>query len=345
MLSTPMVSNIWDKSFSVIPICLAANTSVFMFYPIKCTKLGINSLKIGTFDGLSTKVVNHKLTKNSNVYFCTLRTFKAIFDFYLDASVHVALAVASLLGVTLFLLEIDWNVSLVGFVFFSTIVCYNFVKYGVEAYKYLVVSNLYHQIIQIFSFISFGFALFFLWHLEKEIWMIVALLGLLSTLYAVPLLPHNHNLRSLGGFKIYIVAVVWVGFTVLLPVFEAKIPFGWDIWTLCLQRFILVLVLILPFEIRDLQWDDKSLKTLPQILGIKKTQRLGILLTIVFFLLTFLKDGVDLMEIVMRSLLSIFLVLILLSSKKMQGRYFASFWVEAVPVLWLFLFWLEEVIF
>ena len=218
-----------------------------------------------------------------------MKTLKSIFDFYLDASIHVALAVLSLAGVTFHLLGISSDIDLLGFIFFGVIVCYNFIKYGVEAYKYLIVSNAYHKIIQIFSFASFGFALYFLLQLDAKIWWATVILGLLSALYAVPFLPSAKNLRSLGGLKIYIVAFVWAGFTVLLPVLDVQMPIGWDFWVLFLQRVLLVLVLIIPFEIRDMQWDDKDLRTLPQVLGVRRTQNLGIVLAVVFFSPNFFK--------------------------------------------------------
>ena len=135
-----------------------------------------------------------------------MRTLKALFDFYLDASIHVAIAVISLTGVTFYLLDSSLDLHLLGFIFCSVIVCYNFIKYGVEAYKYLIVSNAYHRIIQIFSFVCFVFALYFLFHLDSNIWWATAVLGVLSALYAVPLLPRAKNLRNLAGLKIYIVA-------------------------------------------------------------------------------------------------------------------------------------------
>ena len=140
-----------------------------------------------------------------------MRTLKAIFDFYLDASIHVAVAVISMAGVTFHLLGSSSDIDLLGFIFFSVIVCYNFIKYGVEAYKYLIVSNAYHKIIQIFSFVSFAFAIYFLLRLDEEIWVATLVLGVLSALYAVPLLPRAKNLRNLAGLKIYIVAFVWAG--------------------------------------------------------------------------------------------------------------------------------------
>lgn len=271
-----------------------------------------------------------------------MRTLKAIFDFYLDASIHVAIAVISMAGVTFHLLGSSSDINLMGFIFFSVIVCYNFIKYGVEAYKYLIVSNAYHKIIQLFSFVSFGFAVYFLLQLNRDIWIATAVLGMLSALYALPLLPSAKNLRNLAGLKIYIVAFVWAGFSVLLPVLDAKMTLDWDFAVTFIQRMLLVLVLILPFEIRDLQWDDKSLRTLPQVLGIKNTTRLGLGIVLIFFLMTFLKDEVHQNEILLRLILSAVLILVLISKKRMQSKYFVMFWVEAIPIFWFFLFWWVE---
>lgn len=271
-----------------------------------------------------------------------MRTLKAIFDFYLDASIHVAIAVISMAGVTFHLLGSSSDINLMGFIFFSVIVCYNFIKYGVEAYKYLIVSNAYHKVIQMFSFVCFVFAIYFLLQLNRDIWIATAILGVLSALYAVPLLPSANNLRNLAGLKIYIVAFVWAGFSVLLPVLDAGIELHWDFAVTFIQRMLLVLVLILPFEIRDLQWDDKSLRTLPQVLGIKNTTRLGIGLTLIFFLMTFLKDSIHQNEIILRLILSVALIFVLASKRRMQSKYFVMFWVEAIPIFWFCLFWWTE---
>ncbi|MBR9854547.1 MAG: hypothetical protein GYB37_08210 [Algicola sp.] len=271
-----------------------------------------------------------------------MRTLKAIFDFYLNASIHVAVSVISMAGVTFHLLGSSSDIYLLGFIFFSVIVCYNFIKYGVEAYKYIIVSNAYHKLIQVFSFISFGFAIFFLVQLDEKIWVATMALAALSALYAVPLLPRAKNLRNLAGLKVYIVAFVWAGFTVLLPVLDANMPLNWDFAVTFIQRMILILVLILPFEIRDLQWDHKSLRTIPQILGVQNTKRLGVILSVIYFLLTFLKDELGNQEIVLRLILVMVLVLVLLFGKKMQSKYFVIFWVEAIPIFWFGIFWLTD---
>ncbi|MEO9512013.1 MAG: hypothetical protein ABJN84_15525 [Flavobacteriaceae bacterium] len=295
-------------------------------------------MKIGNFADSKTKVVNHKLTFVIKIYSCMMQWLRNIFDFYLDASVHVALSVGCLMGITAFLLDITVSFSLLGFTFFSTIVCYNFVKYGVEAKKYLIVSNIYHKYIQFFSFLCFIGALYFLFALHYKIWIAILFLSLISTLYAIPFLPHAKNLRSLGGFKIYVVALVWAGFTIVLPVLDADIPMSWDTNVLFLQRFVLVVILLLPFEIRDLQWDDVQLKTLPQVLGIRKTKTLGVILTSIFFALTFFKDTISQVELVMRLILGIVFWFLLLSKNNFQAKYLASFWVEGIPICWYGLF-------
>ncbi|WP_422861619.1 hypothetical protein [Flagellimonas sp. W118] len=269
-----------------------------------------------------------------------MKLLKTLFDFYLNASVHVAFAVVSLILSTIVLLGISPNSSLLGFTFFGTIVCYNFVKYGVEAEKYLIVSNTYHRSIQVFSFVCFVPALYFLFQLDQEIWMVLLILSLISALYAIPFLPNAKNLRSLGGFKIYIVALVWVGFTVFLPILDQQAALTWDIWVLFCQRFVLVIVLLLPFEIRDLKWDSKALKTLPQVIGIERTKRLGIFLTILWFLFTFLKDELYQTEIWSRFVVSLILLVVFFYGKNMQKNYLVSFWVEGIPIIWCGILWL-----
>ncbi len=255
---------------------------------------------------------------------------------------HVSLSVVALTMVTAYFFQLPDNVSLLGFAFFGTIVCYNFVKYGVEAEKYLIVYNSYHKTIQLFSFLCFLPAVYFFLQLGNRTRLAILVLGLLSVLYAVPFLPKNKNLRSLGGFKIYIVAAVWAGFTVILPLLEQEVSLSWDVFLLLAQRFILVLALILPFEIRDLRWDDTRLRTIPQVLGIEKTKRFGMVLVAFFFFLTFLKDELTAIEIGTRFVVSIILLVVFVLGKNMRQKYLASFWVEGVPMFWFGILWCLE---
>ncbi|MDT0607897.1 hypothetical protein [Croceitalea rosinachiae] len=264
-----------------------------------------------------------------------MKLFKHIFNFYLDASIHVGLAVVSFYFISVKTLETSTNTALIGFLFFGTIVCYNFIKYGVEAKKYLIISNPYHRLIQAFSFLSFFGAMYFLIYLKTELWIVIVCLVLVSALYAIPFLPRAKNLRSLCGMKTYLVALVWMGCTVLLPVKDEGLPLTWDIVVLMIQRVLVVLILLMPFEIRDLRYDDFNLKTLPQRIGVKKTKSVTYFLIIIYVGLVFLKDGLSNMIVIGELAIGVLLFYAIKLTREKQPRYFASFWVELLPIMFL----------
>ncbi len=265
-----------------------------------------------------------------------MKLLKWLFNFYLDASIHVALAVISLMKVFTYSLNITVDDHLVNAVFFGTITCYNFVKYGVEAKKYLVVIVHYHRKIQILSFIAGAVAAYHVYFLPPAIWMTIGVLMLLTGVYALPILAKPKNLRSLSGVKMIIVAAVWTGTVLILPSISSKMEVGiWDLTINCLQCFLIVFVLLIPFEIRDLANDAVELQTMPQRYGVKRTKQIGILLSILFFGITFFLDSIYNQAILWRGIAFILLTFSVYKAQITQGKYYASFWVEAIPiVLW-----------
>lgn len=264
-----------------------------------------------------------------------MKLLKQAYDFYLDASIHVALSVFSLIYATSLLLPVPFDKNLALFVFFGTIACYNFVKYGVEAKKYVLVANQYHKNIQIASFIALIAAAYFAIKITLNVWIGIVVLAVLTGLYALPVLPQAKNFRSLGGLKIFIVALVWAGATVILPVLSTKNIISWDVWIETIQRFLLVLVLLLPFEIRDLKYDEPALRTLPQRYGITTSKAMGLLWAITFFICTYLKDNLTILDILAKAILLFGFGLMLYITQRNQDKYFSSFWVEAIPIFWM----------
>lgn len=255
------------------------------------------------------------------------------FNFYLDASIHVALAIFSLTQITCIILQIPAYDHLIWFLFFGSISCYNFIKYGVEAEKYILVANRYHKSIQFFSLITLLIALYHAHFMNISTYVGIAILVFLTGLYALPLLPKAKNLRSWGGLKIFIVAIVWAGATVILPVLSVQTEISWDVSIETAQRFLLVLILLLPFEIRDLAYDKAELKTLPQRFGVENTKKIGLVLIVLFFLLSFLKDNLSNQEILTKIIFTFLLLVFVGLTKRKQDSYFASFWVESIPII------------
>ncbi len=263
-----------------------------------------------------------------------MQVLRRLFEFYLDASIHVAFAILALVHVTCINLNISVDIHLCWFLFFGSIACYNFVKYGVEAEKYILVTDLHQKHIQWASFAAIGLALYHAYFLSLQVYITIAGLAALTGLYAIPVLPHTKNLRSLGGLKIFVVAVVWAGSTVFLPVIAAGESISWDVRVETLQRFLLVLILLVPFEIRDLAYDSPELRTLPQRFGITKTKIIGACAIVPFFLMTLMKDTVGRTELIANSILCLILGILIWTTKRRQPRFFVSFLIEAVPIFW-----------
>ncbi len=215
-------------------------------------------------------------------------------------------------------------------------------KYGVEAEKYILVANRYHKNIQFFSFVALAIALYHAHFLNIKTWIGIGILLSLTGLYALPILPHRKKLRNLGLLKIVLVALVWAGTTVLLPIISFGKEVLWDTEIETLQRFILVLILLIPFEIRDLKYDGPELKTLPQRYGVAHTKILGAIATVVFFFLTFLKDDIIKVEVISKGILALILGSLMFITKKKQSKYYASFWIEAIPIFWWGMVWILD---
>ena len=272
-----------------------------------------------------------------------MRLLKQIFDFYINASIHVALAVYAMSFITLYQLNIFYDESILYFIFFASITGYNFVKYfGLAKFHYRSLAN-WLRVIQLFSLICFGFMIYYVLQLERNTLIIVTILALITLLYAIPLLPKNvfldnkYNLRSVSGLKVYIIAFVWAFATIVLPVVNNDYPINFDVFVMLLQRYIFVVVLILPFDIRDLHYDSLKLSTIPQRIGIKNTKILGISLLLFFLLLEFLKDDLELNQLLTTLIITIVTGLFIGFSNMDRGRFYSAFWVEALPIFWLIL--------
>ncbi|MEO1010603.1 MAG: hypothetical protein AAFX53_04805 [Bacteroidota bacterium] len=264
-----------------------------------------------------------------------------LFDFYLDSNIHVALSVVALLWITSFYLDIPMNAKLNCFVFFATVSAYFFIRYVSTRFKYYLPLQHNHRCLLIFAVICSGAGLWCSLSLywSPSLFLVLALLFLFTAAYVLPVLPSNGNLRDFGLLKIILVALVWAGVTVILPIINAQLDFSWDMGIEVLQRFILIVVLMLPFEVRDMKYDPPGLKTFPRRFGLGKTRMFGLGFVAFFFFLTFFKDTPGEYEPMTKGILSVFLTFLLCTMKRGQGKYFATFWVEAVPIFWGTFLW------
>ncbi|WP_291870829.1 hypothetical protein [Maribacter sp.] len=198
-----------------------------------------------------------------------------------------------------------------------------------------MVAKAYHKKIQLVSLFSLVGSLYCSFFLSKEAILCCFLLIVFTGVYAIPVLPKARNFRDLGGLKIILVALVWSGITVIIPFLNLKQSLTWDVYMEALQRFIIVLILLIPFEIRDLKHDPPELNTLPQRYGVTKSKIFGAYAVVLFFLMTYLKDVVTTLDLVSKGILFLTLGVLMYGTKRNQSKYFSSFWVESIPIFWL----------
>ncbi len=250
----------------------------------------------------------------------------------------MALAVFSCAWITLLELDLTYDSVVLYFIFFASITGYNFVKFfSVAKFYHRRLAN-WLKSIQVLSFFSFLLMCFYAVQLQIKTIFIVGGFAVLTFLYATPFLQKKtQSLRSVEGLKVYIIALVWTGVTVFLPVIDEGFKINNDVILIAIQRFAYVLVLMLPFEIRDLKYDTLNLETIPQKIGVKKTKNLGVLLLVFILVLELFKHEVDYSRMLILSFMTVLTGMFVLKAKTEQGKYYCSFWVEGLPVLWLIL--------
>ena len=270
-----------------------------------------------------------------------MRLIKQLFDFYLYSSIHVALAVYALSWVTLLHFNVSNDNNVLFFIFFATITGYNFVKYfGIAKFHHRSLTSAL-KVIQVFSFICFLLLCYYALQLQLKTLLTIIVFGIITFLYAIPFLPKKfyldsqQNLRDVSGLKVYVIALVWTGVTVFLPIINDNINLNSDVFITAFQRFIFVIVLMLPFEIRDLKFDSLKLATIPQKIGVRNTKIMGSVLLLVMFFCEFFKYELSKERILKTLSIIVITFCFLFFANKKRNRYYSSFWVESIPIIWL----------
>jgi len=249
----------------------------------------------------------------------------------------VALSVVALSLLSYLEYGLNPDSLLLMFIFFGSITGYNFVKYAglAKLHHRSLARNL--RFIQVFSFLVFLGLVYMAFLQSVKILMISALMGFFTLLYAAPVLTQKRNLRDLAGMKIFIIALVWAGVSVILPLLDHLEVSLLDKILMFLQRALFIIVITLPFEIRDLEFDSEHLSTIPQKIGIKKTRFLGWSMLFLILVLEILKEEFQMVNFIALVGVGLLSAYGLKLANRKQPEYFAAFWVEALPIVWVIL--------
>jgi hypothetical protein len=275
-----------------------------------------------------------------------MKGLKSIVRFYINSSVHVGLSCFALVQITQMVFHISQQNAVAYFAFWGTVVGYNFVKYEELARVKRLQMRKQLRWIALFTFGSFIMMGYYFFLLERITQIIAVVFLGLTLLYTLPFFPNRKNARNWAGVKIYIVSFCWVGATVFLPLFNASVALTVNIGILSIQRFILIFVLILIFEIIDLRLDNPNLRTVPQQIGVKRTKILGYFLLVVLCGLELINGNINNniniqflplllpLKLIFDIAIAIVITLFLALANEQRSKYYTSFWAESIPIVW-----------
>lgn len=259
---------------------------------------------------------------------------KRIFDFYIFSNIHVALATFCLVKITLVSIGISEN-NTAWFVFFSTLLSYNIIRFlrleTIKSWYYIWISK-NKKALYFLSLLSFFWLIYFSFQLRLKAILVLIPFTMATTFYVFPI--KKLSLRNVAGLKLFLIAFSWAGITVIFPLIQNYMTLQNSDWITFFQRFLFVIVITIPFDIRDVDYDSDTLKTLPQQFGISKTKIIGLLLLCIFFILEFFKTETS---YITNTIIAILSAISLVKSTKKQSKYYSAFFVEALPIVWYLL--------
>ena len=179
-----------------------------------------------------------------------------------------------------------------------------------------------------------------IWFLNPIVWLLTLPLAFVAFAYTVPIVRINASvirIREIGLWKIFLIAAVWTGMTVILPAMEHKglaqisDPLTWH---LALERTLFIFAITIPFDVRDLVNDQKKdIRTIPSAMGWKRSVVLTELIMILFISLVVFRLGVHHPFFLGYAISTVISMIIVALSNPNRNDMYCSFWVEGTMVL------------
>jgi hypothetical protein len=278
-----------------------------------------------------------------------MRLLKSVLDFYIRSSLHVAVCFVALAIVYLESYNLSTYFGYYVFLFCSALAGYNLIKYGLIWLKQPMKSNIS---LKFLTALSSAIALYLTIYFSKFAWLLLIIICIINLLYVLPIW-RGKGLRYSPFFKLFSVAIVWSVLVVGIPQFLYIDTFSnfsnieeyrmllepnkyLDQHTL--KIFTLVIALCIPFEIRDLKYDEEDLHTLPQVLGVKISKIIGVVLCAFYLMIIGYGNSRGLPIYSHEIIMIVITAVAIWFSDQFKSDYYASFFVEAIPLLWLGLY-------
>ena len=256
----------------------------------------------------------------------------------------IALSVASYTFLAASWLEKELSLYHLLLVFCSTLVMYNFQRLFklFKGIKHPRIAWMEKNLFLVYGFISLGimfcgvsaFQVFNFTRANYIDFLVLALVGTISVLYAIPFIKRKISLRDIPFLKIHLIAISWSLVSSVFVLNNVPHPF-----LIFLEKYLFVLAITIPFDIRDIGVDEPNKKTIPQLFGINSSKILSVFL---LFCSWFLCHYNSLSHY---SIDFVYPLAILFCSLAQPRRidYFFSFLIDGIPIFALGFYFIFDV--
>jgi len=259
--------------------------------------------------------------------------FKRFYHFLINSNVYISLA-AVLLTVEAQIqlgMRPQWHPYLF-IIFFATMLEYNFHrlvtllarKETLASEKYIWLRNNIKTfyVLMVFSVVGFFIAFLFA---KRQVIETLLPIGIITIFYSLPIFKVKtklFRLREVSILKIFLISAIWALSTILLPLIQAEKSFDMvNVVLMLAERMLFVFAITIPFDIRDMESDkDAHLKTIPNLIGEKRSIQLAVLALVLFGVLCLLHYiGTPLAYMLPALLLSAISTYVFLVNERIKG--------------------------
>ena len=268
--------------------------------------------------------------------------FYKIFQLIIYSNIYVSICISSLSAATFIIINPNIKITeistVTNFIFFSTLFTYNFHRF-VRLKKLNPIKKKWIQsnkwTLECITAISMIFAIKLFFDLNNITQLVILAIGMIC-------LSYPYVIRKIPYIKVFVIAFVWTIVSCLIEGLENNIELDLAYLLHILARFFFVISITIPFDIRDLNLDQKTILTIPVILGEKNSilcSKIMLMVSAFLYLLLYYLNSIEIIHLCALILGSLFTLTILMKVSNKKNDVFYSFWLESSSlVVYIILF-------
>lgn len=212
---------------------------------------------------------------------------KAIIETIVYSNIWISIGAVSFALTGAILLKFQLSIQLTIFIFSTTLFTYNFqrlVKVSDSNVQQIsgpradwIKKHLY--LVYAITLLGFIGGIITGWAFFIDYYWLFIIVGFFSFFYVWKLPILKANIRSLPAIKIFVLAATWIIATQIIPyLLLSDSALTFNVSLIFIASFFFIISISIPFDIRDIEIDDKKLKTIPQLFGIIQSKWIALFL-------------------------------------------------------------------